>query len=283
MVGVRPPPPLRPLACTCLTDVEPSSVAFDRAAEYYDATRGLSPAGVRRQTDLLAGELAGRGRVLEVGVGTGQVALPLHEAGVDVCGLDLARPMMDKLIEKAGGRPFPLVQADATQMPFRDGTFDATIVRWVFHLIPAWRAALGETVRILGPAGTILVSLGAAGGEDTPQSEIHARFVELAGVTFEPSGLMWAGYDELDAAMLALGATPRPLAPFVEVERDGLDAFLDGIANSAYSWTWSIADPERLGRVARELRVWAEERYGPLDRVPRQEFEVTWRAYDLAG
>ena len=271
------------MAGTCLTDVERSSVAFDRAAECYDATRGLSPAGVRRQTDLLAIELAGRGPVLEVGIGTGQVGLPLHEAGLVVFGLDLARPMMDKLIEKAGGRsPFPLVQADATRIPFRDGAFGAAIARWVFHLIPAWPAALDEIVRILGREGTIFVSLGAM-GKDTPQSEIHARFAELAGVTFQPSGLMWAGYDELDAAMLALGATPRPLPSFVDVERDGLDAFLDGIANSAYSWTWSVEDPELVRRVAREIRVWAEERYGPIDRVPRREFEVTWRAYDLPG
>ena len=98
------------------------SVAFDRAAEYYDRTRGNSAEGLQKTVDLLTAEVGNRGVVLEVGVGTGQLGLPLHGAGIQVAGLDLARPMMDQLVEKAGGRsPFPLVQADATRMPFRDG------------------------------------------------------------------------------------------------------------------------------------------------------------------
>lgn len=53
---------------------------------------------------MLAGELARRGRVLEVGVGTGQIALPLAEAGVPLAGLDVSMPMVAKLVEKARGR-----------------------------------------------------------------------------------------------------------------------------------------------------------------------------------
>ena len=58
------------------------SIAFDRAAEYYDDTRGLSEEGVRHTTEALAEVFRGGGPILEVGVGTGQVALPLHDAGV---------------------------------------------------------------------------------------------------------------------------------------------------------------------------------------------------------
>lgn len=257
------------------------SVAFDRAAEYYDETRGLSAEGARRQTELLAGELTDRGRVLEIGVGTGQIALPLSDAGIPVVGLDLALPMLARLVQKAGGRsPFPLVQADATRMPFRDGSFGAAYVRWVLHLIPSWRSAVAEAVRVLRPAGAILVSLGSAGA-NTLQAEIQERFARLAGVSFEPSGLMWSGYDELDGQMHELGATPRALPTFTDLERDGLDAFIEGIARNRYSWTWKVRDPDLLSHVAGEVRRWAEERYGRLDQIPRQEYEVTWRAYDL--
>ena len=77
--------------------------------------------------------------------------------------MDLARPMMDKLIEKAGGRAtFPVLQADATRMPFVDGAFGAAYLRWVLHLIPDWRAALAEAVRVVGRGGAVLVLLGAA-------------------------------------------------------------------------------------------------------------------------
>jgi SAM-dependent methyltransferase len=258
-------------------------VAFDRAAEYYDATRGLSEAGSRRQTRLLVAELASRGRVLEVGVGTGQVALPLHRAGVDVIGLDLARPMLDKLIEKAGGRaPFPLLQADATRVPFSAGAFGAAYLRWVLHLIPDWPAALAETVRVVGRPGVVLTLLGLA-SRGTPQAEIQARFAEVIGVPFEPPGLMWDGYEQMDEAMAALGASARALPPFTDVERVGLGAFLDGVERRRYSWTWRVPDDERFARAVAEIRRFAEARFGPLDRVPTEEYEVAWRAYDLPG
>ena len=256
------------------------SVAFDRAAEYYDSTRGLSAEGVIRQTELLAEELRGRGRAVEVGVGTGQVALPLHDAGIPLVGLDLSAPMLAKIPEKRGGcSPFPLVQGDATQMPFRDGSFGAAYLRWVLHLIPAWRTALEEVARVVESGGVIVVLLGGVG--DSPQAEIQQRFAGLSGVPFEPAGLTWGGYEELDEAMSRFGATRRTLPSFTEVERDGLEVLIDGIAANRYSWTWHIEDPAFLGRLANDVREWAEERFGPLEQVPRAEHEVAWRAYDL--
>jgi len=104
---------------------------------------------------------------------------------------------------------------------------------------------------------------------------------ELAGVPFGPPGLMWAGYQELDGEMAALGASVRALPPFTDVERDGLEAFLDGVEQRRYSWTWRVADDERFASAVAEIRRFAEERFGPLDRLPREEHEVAWRAYDL--
>jgi SAM-dependent methyltransferase len=254
------------------------SVAFDRAAEYYDLTRGLSPRGMRKTVELLAGQLHTGGSVLEVGVGTGQLALPLRAAGVQVIGLDLARPMMDKLVEKAGGRsPVPLVQADATSMPFPDGAFDGAYLRWVLHLIPEWRIAVAEIARVVRRGGVFLAALGAYGG---PRSEIQQRFAEITGISLEPPGLTWTGYDTLDGAMRELGFAPRDLPPFTDVERDDLNTFIEAIASNRFSWTWKVDDPELFHRAAVEVGRWAEERYGPLQLVPPEEYEIMWRAYD---
>jgi SAM-dependent methyltransferase len=255
------------------------SVAFDRAAEYYDRTRGLTPEGMRKTIDLLAGELRERGSVLEVGVGTGQLALPLHDAGIQVVGLDLARPMMDKLVEKAGGRsPLPLIQGDATRMPIGEHAFGGAYLRWVLHLIPAWREALAEMVRVVRPGGVLLTSIGGYGG---PRSEIQERFAELTGVSLDPPGLTWAGDDQLDDAATALGLVGRDLPTIREMQRDGLDVFIDGIANNMYSWTWKVEDPDLFARTAAAVRRWAEDRYGPLDRAKLEEYEILWRAYDV--
>jgi SAM-dependent methyltransferase len=255
------------------------SVSFGRAAEYYDQTRGLTPEGNRRQTELLARELRGRGRVVEVGVGTGQVALPLAAAGVAMAGLDLAEPMLRVLVEKAGGAPpFPLARGDATRAPFRDGVFGAGIVRWVLHLIPEWRTALAELERVIAPGGVALVQLGSYG--KGPRAEIQDRFNELLGIVNEPVGVMWGDLDTLDAAMSDLGASIRVLPVLTDHEDQSLSSFLEGIERNRYSWTWRV--PERdLARVAPEVRTWAEDRFGPLDRTPPHTYEVRWRAYDL--
>ena len=77
------------------------SVIFDQAAGCYDRTRGLPPRIAARQTELLAAELAGTaGPVLEIGVGTGRIAVPLAEAGFRVLGVDLSAPMLGVLAAK---------------------------------------------------------------------------------------------------------------------------------------------------------------------------------------
>ena len=66
--------------------------------------------------------------------------------------------MLAKLVEKAGGAsPFPLVHGDATRMPFADDAFGGAYLRWVLHLIPDWRDALVEVVRVVAPGGVLLV------------------------------------------------------------------------------------------------------------------------------
>ena len=102
------------------------SIAFDRAASFYDHTRQLSMESAARILEQLTAEIEGRGPCLEIGVGTGRIAMPLAEAGIPLVGVDLSRPMLERLVEKAGGHaPLPVAVADATRLPFRDDAFGA--------------------------------------------------------------------------------------------------------------------------------------------------------------
>jgi SAM-dependent methyltransferase len=256
------------------------SIRFDTAADHYDKTRAVSDETMDRTISLLSSELRDRGRVLEVGVGTGLLALRLHEAGIPVSGLDLSAPMLAKLIEKAGGAPpFPLVLGDATTMPFADGVFGAAYLRWVLHLIPGWRAALAEMARVVRPGGVLLVSLGAF---DEVGTAIRARFSEITGLSTDPVGLMWGEHDALDAELEGLGARLRLLPAIRDEGEEPLGTFLDALEEGRWSWTWHVPEDARKDAV-RVLRPWAEERYGPLDRVERYSVETVWRAYDLPG
>src|SRR5207245_4904067 len=102
------------------------SVNFDRAAARYDATRGFPPETEAEVAALLAAELAGRGRCLEIGVGTGRIAVPLRRSGVDVYGVDISVAILREPLRKGESGPLPWVAyADATALPFDDASFGA--------------------------------------------------------------------------------------------------------------------------------------------------------------
>lgn len=255
------------------------SIAFDRAAEYYDDTRGLSEEGVRHTTEALAEAFRGAGPILEIGVGTGQVALPLHDAGVHVVGVDLSRPMLSKLLAKAGGGPpFPLVEGDATSLPFADDAFAGVYLRWVLHLIPDWRAAVREIARILSPGSAFVAALGAYGGY---RQEMQARFAEITGNSTEPAGLAWNGWDELDTEVASLGLQKLPDIGFTDQDRDDLEHFMQAIEGNRFSWTWAVPDAATREAAAAEVRRWAEGRWGPLNEIPPETIDWRFAVYRL--
>jgi SAM-dependent methyltransferase len=226
----------------------------------------------------MAPELMPRGRVLEIGVGTGQLALPFRAAGIDVMGVDISKEMLKRLRLKAGaGAAVPVSLADATRLPFGDATFGGAYFRWVLHLIPTWRAAIEETVRVVEPGGVVVGMLGSFGGRP---GEIRRHCCDLLGVSGDPVGLGWGETDPLDEHMASLGCDLRLIGPYKEEGTERLDDYLREVSEGKYSWTWTVPDDARREAVER-IRPWAQERWGPLDRELTYSHEGYWRAYDL--
>src|SRR5690349_12821786 len=82
----------------------------DVAAAYDDHVEHGEMA-VEPVVDFLAARAHG-GRVLELGIGTGRIALPLAARGIDVHGIDLSEAMVAKLREKPGGDGIPVTIGD---------------------------------------------------------------------------------------------------------------------------------------------------------------------------
>jgi SAM-dependent methyltransferase len=96
----------------------------DRIADVYDGLySGLDTDGA---VETLA-ELAGSGPVLELGIGTGRLALPLAERGLEVHGADASEAMVQKLREKPGGDRIPVTMGDFADVNV-DGRFSLIFI-----------------------------------------------------------------------------------------------------------------------------------------------------------
>ncbi len=251
------------------------SLSFDRAASFYDATRITDPRTLEAILDLIVARVLRGGALLEIGVGTGQLALPLASRGVRVIGLDLASAMMAKLVEKAAGEsPVGLVQGDATRMPFGDGVFAGAYARWVLHLIPAWEEVLGEFDRVVDDEGRVAIE---PGGYSGPFAESFLRFHEVLGDVALPPGLQPVDRDvQLDAGMARAGWQLDHVEEVTYDHQVPLGRFFEEVPERTYSWTWGVPQ-EALEAATAEVRAWAAERFDLG--APPPPAPTRWRVY----
>jgi hypothetical protein len=97
------------------TDEYSPSTYGDRIADVYDAWPAV-PTDAEEAAAFLA-ELAGEGPALELGIGTGRIALPLAGRGVEVHGIDASAAMVAKLKEKPGGDAISVTIGDFADVP----------------------------------------------------------------------------------------------------------------------------------------------------------------------
>ena len=135
----------------------------ERVAARYDESSAdmFDPAMLDPVVDFLA-QLAGDGHALELGIGTGRVALPLAQRGVPVHGIDLSKSMVAKLREKPGGEAIGVTIGDFATTTV-EGTFSVAYL--VFNTIgnlttqAAQVACFRNVAAHLEPGGCFVIEL----------------------------------------------------------------------------------------------------------------------------
>lgn len=250
------------------------SVVFDRAAGYYDATRGFPPGVDERVADLFveAGSLSEKSRVLELGAGTGRIAVPLAERVGSVVGVDLSRPMLARLLAKRGTRPLRPVQAEVARLPLRNARFDAVVAVHVFHLVACWRESLAEAARVLRPGGLLLhgsddhargIAFSSWREQVDESLGIEHVGVPRSGLETFPEG---EGWEPAGTARLRFQRLWRPSDLLSAVER------------RQWSSCWQMSDSQ-VAQACRFLRSELERRFGDLEREVEVESGFWVRAY----
>jgi ubiquinone/menaquinone biosynthesis C-methylase UbiE len=230
-----------------------------------------------RLLDALIGVLPAGETCLEVGVGTGRIALPLVEEGVRVVGVDISAEMLRKLVAaRLGGWPQVAI-ADATRLPFADATFGSAIASHVLHLIPRWRSAVAEMLRVVRPGGVLVASRGShlTGGW---RDRVSRRFFYEAGDPPWPPGL--DRIEELDVEMSALGARVEPFPDLMSEQTSSIEEMISALEDGVWAACWSLDEATRR-RAAAATRQWARSTFGDLGAGRVAPTGSVWRAYGL--
>jgi ubiquinone/menaquinone biosynthesis C-methylase UbiE len=257
------------------------SVSFDRVADRYDATRGYPPAVAQRIAEGLVrmGGVPVGGSMLEIGIGTGRIALPVLGTGRDVTGVDIAQAMVERLREKYAAlqaeepeRPWGTLQVelgDVTALPFADASFDASVAVHVLHLIPEWRRAVDEVLRVLRPGGALLIGQDVR-LEDDLQWRMQGEWMEIVRKLGFPVGYVGAaGYSAIKAELGRRGLPPREeqLAAWeIAVTPRGALAY---IVERTWSRTWQVP-PDIFEESARQLTERVAAEYGDAMDTPQR-------------
>ena len=190
----------------------------ERVAATYDerSDKMFDPAVVEPVVDFLV-ELTRGGRALELGIGTGRIALPLAQRGVLVHGIESSKAMVARLRAKPGGQDIGVTIGDFATTRV-DGTF--AVAYLVFNTImnlttqAAQVACFRNVAAHLEPGGCFVIEVGVPDLQRLPPGE---RFV-----VFDGSETHW-GIDEYDVANQGLishhfevrgGAVQKSSGPF---------------------------------------------------------------------
>jgi SAM-dependent methyltransferase len=186
---------------------------YDESAENADMS---SPEVLDPVVDFLA-ELAGDGRALELGIGTGRVALPLARRGVPVHGIELSKAMVERLRAKPGGEDIGITIGDFATAA-APGTF--AVAYLVYNTImnlttqAAQVACFRNVAEHLEPGGCFVIEVGVPSLRRLPAGETL--------LAFHVSETRW-GIDEFDVANQGLishhfeivdGGVERDSVPF---------------------------------------------------------------------
>jgi SAM-dependent methyltransferase len=220
---------------------EPVAARYDESsAEMFDA------AAVDPVVDLLV-ELAGGGRALELGIGTGRIALPLARRGVPVHGIDLSEAMVSRLQAKPGGGEVGITIGDFASTRV-EGSFSVAYL--VFNTImnlttqAAQVACFRNVAAHLEPGGCFVIEVGVPDLQRLPPGETY--------IVFDFSETHW-GIDEYDVARQGL------ISHHFQLVDDSVER-----SSGPFRYVW----PSELDLMAELAGMTLRERWGGWKREP---------------
>ncbi|HEY7819327.1 MAG TPA: class I SAM-dependent methyltransferase [Vicinamibacteria bacterium] len=258
--------------------MSPQRVDFSGNAKVFDQRHGsVISSGILRAL-MEASELPFEARLLDLGAGTGRVAVALAQAGWKVVALEPSEGMRSTLREKAAGLRLPCVAGEGERVPFVSSSFDGVLLARLLCLVHDWRSLLREAMRVSKAEGALLHEWGN-GSPDEAWVQIRERARRLfqeAGVA-EPFHHGARSETEVEDFLNSCGWRR---AAEVQFETDSVMTagdFLGRVREGEFSYTWGVPPPI-LGPCLTALERWTAERFG-LDHAMPFPREIEWKVY----
>jgi ubiquinone/menaquinone biosynthesis C-methylase UbiE len=154
-------------------------VSYDDVADQYDATRGGEGRGDDFASIIDARLPPAGGPILDIGIGTGVVALGLQKRDRTVVGVDLSMAMLCKARDRVGTR---VVLADGGVLPIATGSVEHAMSVWVVHHVQEPHRLFAEVHRVLRDGGRYLVFPNYRTAPEDPVGSIILSMHERAKV-----------------------------------------------------------------------------------------------------
>jgi SAM-dependent methyltransferase len=196
---------------------EPESFGRLYADEYDEELHPAMEQETQASVEVLA-ELANNGKVLELAIGTGRVALPLAARGLEVHGIEASKEMVAKMREKPGGDAIPVTIGDMADVGV-DGEFDLTflVFNTIFNLTSqeAQVRLFDNVAKHLKPGGVFVVETFVPAWELS--GFIKHKAVRGKGATNDMAGFEVVQHDPvaqtLDYQRISITETGTHLSP----------------------------------------------------------------------
>jgi SAM-dependent methyltransferase len=136
----------------------------ERAEQYHRGTVGAPEIFTRMRRDVYLRYIQRHAppgaRILDLGCGTGLIAIALHDLGYRVVACDVSAGMLEKLADEKGDRDIELRRGDGFAVPAADGEFDMVVSRMFIQHFPNWPQILREKSRVTRTGGIVLFDFG---------------------------------------------------------------------------------------------------------------------------
>ncbi len=132
-----------------------STVGYDLAAAEYDKKEKFLNSFEQNKVVPLFGELKGK-QILDVGAGTGRLALALHNIGAKVTALDVSFEMLKVLKDK--NNKIETVVGEAQNLPFEDNSFDFVTAAFLVVHLKNPLSFFDEAFRVLKDGGKLIIT-----------------------------------------------------------------------------------------------------------------------------